>query len=365
MSYRITRSSQQYLNDRNAVRLDALTIAGLTGTPHHRHRGGFFSEAGASPGSPAGDSDATLGSIQDSSRGNSEREGSVVSILSDELGSVVFSDHGEDASDDGNSDVGEGGGAFSRAPLLWKSEEKEKGSGEGGGPGSGEGQGGAETAGGRDGRRGAVGHVGAEEPRQGGAACFTAAGRRVPPGSSATSNCVGSGASSSASSGVRGGDNFFRAADLPRKDEEEHEQRRPTTLPLEHRHHLDGKALDRDGHTTTPASPQKEPQRRSNQRHADDRGTEVVETSAINSSQSHIDSSSSGGGQHPTMRRGSACTAIAADLVAVSGADSGGGGVSPALQTAAPPRPVPTTTCKILVVSGEVAGVSNKRYLCL
>ncbi|CAM9118370.1 unnamed protein product, partial [Hapterophycus canaliculatus] len=335
-------------------RLDALAIAGLTGTPHHR-RGGFFSEAGAPPGSPARNSDATLSSIQDSSCDGSERQGSIVSILSDELGSVVFSDHDEEDSDDSGSYVSEGGESFSKVSLLLKSEKEADLGGRGGARGGArEGRGGAERAGGGTGGREAGG-VGADESREEGAAGTAVAGRHAPAASSARSSGGGGGVSLSAPTRVRGNEHFSRAADLSRKDEE-HEQPGPTTLPLEHRRHREDRAPRPDGGTTAPASPQEEPQQRSRQRHSDGRGPEIG-NSASKGSNSHIDSS--GGGQHPWMRRGSASTAPTADMAAVSGADSGGGGVSPSLQTATPPRPAPTVTCKILVVGNAKCGKSS------
>lgn len=76
---------KQEPDEAGRLRLDALTIAGLTGTPHQGNSSysssRFFgsgtgaraagSGARASPGSPSG-SDATLGSIQDSACGDGE-----------------------------------------------------------------------------------------------------------------------------------------------------------------------------------------------------------------------------------------------------------------------------------------------------
>ncbi|CAM9406333.1 unnamed protein product, partial [Scytosiphon promiscuus] len=297
------------------VRLDALTIAGLTGTPHH-HCGGFFGEAGAPPGAPTRGSDATLSSIQDSSCGSSEREGSVVSILSDELGSVVFSDH-DDVEDscDGGSEVGKGDGGFSEAFLVPEGEKEE--SVEAGG----------ETQ----------VLVGAEESRQENAAytaAAVAADRRVSAASSASLNKGGASALSSAPRGDVGDRPFPRQAAGPFGGDEEHEQQQRTTrLPLEHRHHRGGSPPRRDGRIASPTTPRERRKQRPYERNSD--------------------------GKHPRMRRGSAATANAADSAAVSGADSGGGGVSSSLQTVTPPGPVPTVTCKILVVGNAKCGKSS------
>lgn len=53
------------------LRLDALTIAGLTGTPAAANNGRFFARGAGPADSPMG-SDATLGSIQDSACGDDE-----------------------------------------------------------------------------------------------------------------------------------------------------------------------------------------------------------------------------------------------------------------------------------------------------
>ena len=92
------------------MRLDALTIAGLTGATRSTSSGvvGVGACLGArasasrgggsrSPARSPARSDATLGSIEDSFKGGS-------SVLSDELGEIVFTDDEHDVREDGDDD---------------------------------------------------------------------------------------------------------------------------------------------------------------------------------------------------------------------------------------------------------------------
>ncbi|CAN0380024.1 unnamed protein product, partial [Ectocarpus sp. 13 AM-2016] len=341
------------------MRLDALTIAGLTGTPHGGGGGGFAWREMAAPSSPAAGSDATLSSIQDSSCGGGDGgnvgdgDGSA-SVLSDDLGSVTFTDDSgttaereREDSDSGSCD-GSGGvvEVAKTGPLLDGEVKGESTAGGGGGGGAMA----AEERGQRD--RGGRGPATAEAAAGGDSSAPARAARDHPTAvAGATEN--GSGTSlSPASHRASPSPDSSPPPPSPRKGGQQ--RGHATTLPAMG---TSQRPTGLDASTTTLPAPSQE-RRRSHQQDPDNSRAEgVLADSCINKS----GNSSNNDNQRRFLRGGSGtATAVA---TAVGGADSGGGGVSPAPPPppAEPPRggAVPTVTCKVLVVGNAKCGKSS------
>ncbi|CAB1115353.1 unnamed protein product [Ectocarpus sp. CCAP 1310/34] len=310
------------------TRLDALTIAGLTGTPHGGGGGGFAGREMATPGSPAASSDATLSSIQDSSCGGGGDVGNgdgSASVLSDDLGSVTFTDDSGTAaereredSDSSGCDGSDGVDGVAKTGPLWDGEVKVESTAGGGGGGG--------------------GAIAAEERGQ------QDRGGRGP----ATAEAAAGGDSTGPARAAR---------DYPTAVAGASENSGGTLLsPASHR------ASPSPDSSLVPPSPRKggqqQQRRRSHQQHPDNSRAEgILGDSGINKS-----SNSSNNDNQRRLLRGGAGTATAV-ATAVSGADSGGGGICPAPPAAAAEPPsggaVPTVTCKVLVVGNAKCGKSS------
>ncbi|CAN0376369.1 unnamed protein product, partial [Ectocarpus sp. 12 AP-2014] len=341
------------------MRLDALTIAGLTGTPHRGGGGGFARREMAAPGSPAAGSDATLSSIQDSSCGGGDGgdvgdgDGSA-SVLSDDLGSVTFTDDSgttaERERDDSDSSGCDGSGGVvevaKTGPLRDGEVKGESTAGGGGGGGAIA----AEERGQRD--RGGRGPATAEAAAGGDSTGPAKAARDHPTAVAGATENSGGALLSPASHLASPSPDSSPPPPSPRKGGQQ--RGHATTLPATG---TSQRATDLDASTTTLPAPSQE-RRRSHQQDPDNsRADCILADSGINKS----GNSSNNDNQRRFLRGGSGtATAVA---TAVGGADSGGGGVSPA----PPPPPaeppsggaVPTVTCKVLVVGNAKCGKSS------
>ncbi|CAN0134151.1 unnamed protein product [Ectocarpus sp. 6 AP-2014] len=346
------------------MRLDALTIAGLTGTPHGGGGGGFAGREMAAPGSPAAGSDATLSSIQDSSCGGDggdvgDGDGSA-SVLSDDLGSVTFTDdsgttaEGEGEDSDSSGCDGSGGVVeAARTGPLWDGEVK-GGSTAGGGGGGGGGAIAAEERGQRE--RGGRGPAPAEAAAGGDSAGPARPARYHPTEVAGATDNSGGALSSPASHRAAPSPDSSLPPLSPRKGGPQ--LGHATTLPATGASHPNQRATDPDASTTTLPPPAQQ-RRPSHQQDPDSSRAEgILGDSGINKS-----SNSSNNDNQRRLLRGGSGTASTAVATAVSGADSGGGGVSAAPPPAAaePPRGgvVPTVTCKVLVVGNAKCGKSS------
>eukprot|EP00903_Cladosiphon_okamuranus_P008903 g8522.t1 len=354
--------AKQGPTEASRLRLDALTIAGLTGTPYHGGASAarFFVHkapgTSATPRSPTGSED-TIDSIQDSSVGDEDNDGGGSSVLSDELGEIAFTD---DEDESIGSENGEGDGGASRdvngsftatAAVLGLEEVHDEGARR------------KHTSAGELGTEGPTGHSKAAGFREaeGSRSLELAATSGAPPadcsrttvlpwpGATKTvtasgAECSSGGARSSAVSSAD--DSVAHSADASSRGNgcQQHEGHTP---------HASG-------------SPSKEQRReQSRQQHSDNRVPKGRSTEMVGSSAENV-IIVNGDSPGTRLRRGvsaelftSTPAADAASRPVVSGADSGGGGVSSSSLQALPPGIVPTATCKVLVVGNAKCGKSS------